>query len=120
MIFSIFSGLCGSFGSLMGKLAFHANLPFHDVIRSYCCKLLAGSCVHWATYIIFAARIFLFGLMMVFNTFMISTFLKALERNVNLTSSTNVFSPCSCISNIFRLLYLLQWLAHRSIFFYRD
>jgi hypothetical protein len=92
MLNSLISGFCGSLGSLMGKLAFNPDLPFHGIVRSHVCQLIQqfsmqieieGKCQNnWGSYLVFIFRIILFALMVLSNTIMISTFLKALERNV--------------------------------------
>ena len=90
MLNSLISGFCGSLGSLMGKLAFNPDLPFHGIVRTHVCQLIQQFSMqieekcqnNWGSYLVFIFRIILFALMVLSNTVMISTFLKALERNV--------------------------------------
>jgi hypothetical protein len=84
MINTILSGFYGAVGSLMGKLAFSFESPYVTVLVNKLCSILLRSdaCNTWLSTLFTCIRVFLFILMVFFNALMISSFFKALERNV--------------------------------------
>mmetsp|Transcript_28561 Transcript_28561/g.39306 ORF Transcript_28561/g.39306 Transcript_28561/m.39306 type:complete len:141 (-) Transcript_28561:185-607(-) len=107
MFHTLLCGLCGSIGSLLGKLALNGDLDFHKVIVRNCQTLSHSlpECSSFCSKISYLVRASLFCLMIFFNIIATSSFLKALERNASL--------PVTVVSSSINFLMsgLIGWLA---------